>query len=169
MILAQNPNEGRSMMVTPEGIDVALTVSTGDVLASVPDVINMDYRSASSILRQSGFYIEIENATSDSYPKDYVISTNPVAGEELGTGSTVYLVVSSGPQISNVFVPNLIGLSEGAAVTQLENYGLSFGGSTYAKSDLPEGTVVGQSVDAFTEIEEHSKIILRVSTGPEGR
>ena len=32
---------------------------------------------------------------------------------------------------------------------------------------LPAGTVVGQSVEAFTEIEEHSKIILRVSTGPE--
>ena len=166
LILAQSPNEGRSMMVTPEGIDVSLTVSTGDILAAVPDVINMDYRSASSILRQSGFYVEIENSISDSFTKDYVISTNPVAGEELGTGSTVYLVVSSGPQISNVTMPNLIGLSESAAVTQLENSDLSFGGSTYAQSDLPAGTVVGQSVDAFTEIEEHSKIILRVSTGP---
>ena len=166
LILAQSPNEGRSMMVTPEGIDVSLTVSTGDILAAVPDVINMDYRSASSILRQSGFYVEIENSISDSFTKDYVISTNPVAGEELGTGSTVYLVVSSGPQISNVTMPNLIGLSESAAVTQLENSDLSFGGSTYAQSDLPAGTVVGQSVDAFTEIEEHSKIILLVSTWP---
>ncbi len=167
LILSQSPNQGRSMMVTPEGIDVELTVSTGDVMAQVPDVINMDYRSASSIMRQSGFYVEIENSISDTYTKDFVISTNPVAGEELGTGSTVYLVVSSGPQISNVSMPNLIGLSESAAVTQLENSDLSFGGSTYAQSDLPAGTVVGQSVEAFTEIEEHSKIILRVSTGPE--
>ncbi len=166
-ILAQFPSEGRSMMVTPEGISVELTVSTGDVMAEVPDVTNMDYRSASGVLRQCGFYVEIENSISDTYPKDYVISTNPVAGEELGTGSTVYLVVSSGPQISNVTMPNLIGLSESAAVTQLENSGLSFGGSTYAQSDLPAGTVVGQSVESFTEIEEHSKIILRVSIGPE--
>ncbi|MBR1456425.1 MAG: PASTA domain-containing protein, partial [Oscillospiraceae bacterium] len=168
LILAQSPNQGRSMMVTPEGIDVELTVSTGDVLAEVPDVINMDYRSASSILRQYGFYVEIENSISDVYTKDYVISTNPVAGDELGTGSTVYLVVSSGPQISNVVMPNLIGLSESAAETQLENSNLSYGGSTYAQSDLPAGTVVGQSVEAFTVVEEHSKIILRVSSGPEG-
>ncbi len=168
-ILSQFPNEGRSMMVIPEGISVELTVSTGDVMAEVPDVINIDYRTASNILRQTGFYVEIENSISDSYNKDYVISTNPVAGEELGTGSTVYMVVSSGPQISSVTMPNLIGLSETAAVTQLENSDLSFGGSTYAKSDLPAGTVVGQSVEAFTEIEEHSKIILRVSTGPEDK
>jgi len=168
LILAQSPSEGRSMMVTPDGIHVELTVSTGDVLAEVPDVVNTDYRTASSVLRQSGFYVEIENSISDSFTKDYVISTNPVAGEELGTGSTVYLVVSSGPQISNVVMPNLIGLSENAAITQLENSGLSYGGASYTQSDLPAGTVVGQSADAFSEIEEHSKINLRVSTGPEG-
>ena len=168
LILSQSPNVGRSMMVTPEGVNVELTVSTGDVLAAVPDVINMDYRSASSVLRQSGFYVEIENEVSESYTKDYVIRTNPVAGEELGTGSTVYLTVSIGPQISMVMMPNLIGLSESAAVTQLENCGLCFGSASYTRSDLPAGTVVGQSVDAFTDIEEHSKINLRVSTGPEG-
>lgn len=168
LILAQSPNEGRSMMVTPDGIHVELTVSTGDVLAVVPDVVNTDYRTASSVLRQSGFYVEIENSISDSFTKDYVISTNPVAGEELGTGSTVYLIVSSGPQISNVMMPNLIGLSETAAITQLENSGLSYGGASYTQSDLPAGTVVGQSAEAFSEIEEHSKINLRVSTGPEG-
>ena len=167
LILAQSPNEGRSMMVTPDGINVELTVSTGDVMALVPDVVNMDYRSASSVLRQSGFYVEIENAVSESVTKDYVITSNPPAGDELGTGSTVYLMVSSGPQISSVTMPNLIGLSEDAAITQLENSGLSYGGSSYVKSDLPAGTVVGQSADAFTDIVEHSKVNLKVSTGPE--
>ena len=67
-----------------------------------------------------------------------------------------------------VSMPNLIGLSESAAIAQLEGNRLSYGGSEYARSDLAAGTVIGQSVEAFTEIEEHSKIILRVSTGPEG-
>ena len=167
VVLSQTPDPGRSMMVTPEGIDVTLIVSTGDTLSVVPDVINMDYRVASAMLRQYGFYVEIENSISDSYTRDYVISSYPEAGSELATGSTVFLTVSGGPQILTITMPNLIGLSEGAAITQLENYGLSYGGSTYQSSDLPAGTVIDQSSQAFSEIEEHSKVILSVSTGPE--
>ena len=36
-------------------------------------------------------------------------------GEQISAGSTVYLSVSSGVQISYVRMPNLIGLSEAAA------------------------------------------------------
>ena len=168
VVLSQSPDAGRSMMVTPEGIGVTLIVSTGDMLSVVPDVINMDYRMASATLRQYGFYVEIENSVSDSFTRDYVMSSYPEAGAELATGSTVYLTVSGGPQILTITMPNLIGLSEGAAITQLENYGLSYGGSQYLASDLPAGTVIAQSSEAFSEIEEHSKVILSVSIGPEG-
>ena len=89
-------------------------------------------------------------------------------GEEATTASTVYLWVSSGPQVTYTSMPNLIGLSEGVAITQLENNALSYGGSEYVSSELPAGTVIGQNYDAFTQIEEHTKVILRVSTGPEG-
>ena len=168
VVLSQSPDAGRSIMVTPDGIDVTLIVSTGDTLSSVPDVINMDYRTASALLRQYGFYVEIENSVSDIYTRNYVMKTYPDVGQALATGSTVYLTVSSGPEIINVSMPNLIGLSEGAAIQQLENSSLSYGGSEYVKSDLAAGTVIGQSADAFTEIEEHRKVVLRVSTGPEG-
>ena len=168
IVLSQSPDAGRSMMVTPHGIDVTLIVSTGDTLSAVPDVINMDYRTASATLRQYGFYVEIENSVSDIYTRNYVMKTYPDVGQPLSTGSTVYLTVSSGPEIVNVSMPNLIGLSEGAAIQQLENSTLSSGGSEYVASDLAAGTVIGQSCDAFTEIEEHSKVTLRVSTGPEG-
>ena len=167
VVLSQDPEANRSIMVTPEGIKVTLIVSTGDTLSSVPDVINMDYRTASALLRQSGFYVEIENSVSDIYTRNYVMKTYPDVGQPLATGSTVFLTVSSGPEIINVSMPNLIGLSEGAAIQQLENSALSYGGSEYVGSDLAAGTVIGQSAAAFSEIEEHSKIILRVSTGPE--
>ncbi|MBR6353265.1 MAG: protein kinase [Oscillospiraceae bacterium] len=45
-ILSQNPDPGRSMMITPDGIKVELSVSTGVVFSAVPDVINLDYREA---------------------------------------------------------------------------------------------------------------------------
>jgi serine/threonine-protein kinase len=167
LILSQSPDPGRSMMITPDGIDVELSVSTGMVFNPVPDVVNLDYREASSRLQQAGFHVEIENAMSDTVAKDYVISTSPVANEQLSTGSTVYVTVSTGASVAYVQMPNLIGLSEDAAISKLESYGLSFSSSEYVSSELDAGTVIGQSVDAFTELEEHSKIQLRVSSGPE--
>jgi serine/threonine-protein kinase len=167
LILSQSPDPGRSMMITPDGIDVELSVSTGMVFNPVPDVVNLDYREASSRLQQAGFHVDIENAMSDTVAKDYVISTSPAANEQLSTGSTVYLTVSTGSSVAYVQMPNLIGLSEDTAISKLESYGLSYSTSEYVRSELDAGTVIGQSVDAFTELEEHSKIQLRVSSGPE--
>ena len=165
-VLSQDPDPGRSMMITPEGIKVELTVSTGMIFTPVPDVINLDYREARNRLQQAGFVVDIENATSDSVTKDYVISTSPNANEQLSSGSTVYMTVSTGPQISYVRMPNVIGLSEEAAISKLESVGLSYGGSDWTTSDVDAGTVIGQSTDAFTETEEHSKIYLKISSGP---
>ncbi len=166
-VLSQNPDPGRSMMITPDGIGVELSVSTGMVFTEVPDVVNLDYREAKNRLQQAGFVVDIENATSGAVPKDYVISTSPMAGEQMSSGSTVYVTVSSGPQTSYIRMPNVIGLSEEAAVIRLESAGLSYGGSERFYSDVDAGTVIGQSADAFTEVEEHSKIHLKVSLGPE--
>lgn len=166
-ILSQDPPAGRSMMITPEGIGVELSVSTGVVFSPVPDVLNMDYREAQNILQQSGFIVDIENSMSDNVAKDCVISTSPAAGEQQSSGSTVYMLVSSGATVSYVQMPNLIGLSESAAIAKLQSVGLSFDHSESMMSDVDAGTVIGQSIDAFTQIEEHTKITLRISTGPE--
>ncbi len=166
-IIGQSPEAGRSVMLTQSGIDVELTVSSGLSVNEIPDVINKDYREATQLLQSAGFVVDLENAVSSSVTRDYVIDCNPSAGEQLSTGSTVYITVSSGPQILTVSMPNLIGLSEEAARNKLEANALSYGGSTYETSELSSGTVIGQSVDAFEQVEEHSKIYLRVSTGPE--
>lgn len=166
-VLSQSPNGGRSIMITPEGISVELTVSSGAVLAEVPQVVNTDYREAIRQLRQAGFSVEVENVLSDSVTEDYVISVSPSAGEQVSTGTIIYLEVSCGSELDYVSMPNLIGLSEEAAISQIESFGLSYGGSDRAYSDIDAGTVIDQSVAAFSTIEEHSKIILTLSNGPE--
>ena len=167
-ILSQNPEPGRSMMITPDGIAVELSVSTGVVLTPVPDVTNMDYREATLELQRAGFAVEVENSTSDSVSKDCVISTSPAANEQISAGSTVYLVVSSGQQVSYTTMPNFVGLTEEAAINKIANSGLTYGGSEQVSSDYDAGTVIGQSPAAFQEVEEHGKVTLRVSMGPWG-
>ena len=167
-VLSQEPEAGRSMMITPEGIEVNLTVSSGVVLTPVPDVVNMDYREATLALENAGLTVEIENSMSDTVSKDYVISTSPAANEEISAGSTVYVIVSSGTEKSYITMPNLIGLTEDAARIKIENAGLSYGGAETVSSEYDAGTVIGQSVQAFTDVEEYTSIVIQVSRGPWG-
>lgn len=165
-ILSQEPEAGRSMMITPDGIRVDLTVSSGVVLTPVPDVVNMDYREATLALQNAGLAVEIENTTSDTVSKDFVISTSPSANEKISAGSTVYVIVSSGTETRYLSMPNLIGLTEDAARIKIENASLSYGGAETVSSEYDAGTVIGQSVPAFSDVEEYTKIVLQISRGP---
>lgn len=168
IVISQSPAAGRSMMVTPSGIEVNLTVNAGVSLTSVPDVLNTDYRDAMRNLRAAGFNVEIENAASDSYTKDYVIATSPVAGEQLSCGSTVYITVSAGPEIQYVSMPNLVGSTEDSAISRIESSNLSYGGSDRVVSDYEAGTVIDQSISSSESVAEHTKVYLTVSSGPQG-
>lgn len=168
IVISQSPAAGRSMMVTPSGIEVNLTVNAGVSLTSVPDVLNTDYRDAMRNLRAAGFNVEIENAASDSYTKDYVIATSPVAGEQLSSGSTVYITVSAGPEIQYVSMPNLVGSTEDSAISRIESSNLSYGGSDRVVSDYEAGTVIDQSISSSESVAEHTKVYLTVSSGPQG-
>lgn len=167
-VLSQSPNPGRSIMMSPGGVEVNLSVATGDTVAKVPDVSNLDYRSATALLRQVGLYVEVQNAYSEAVERDRVIRTDPTAGLEVTTASLIYVYVSCGTEMRYLTVPNLVGLSEEAAISQIESNGFSYGWSQREHSDLMAGTVIGQNVEAFSTQEEHSMIYLTVSSGPEG-
>ena len=166
LVTKQEPKAGRSVMVVPSGIQVSLEVSTNSSEIAVPDLIGRNYIDAMLLLQNAGLVAEIENATSEYVPRDNVISCSPVPGEALSYGSTVYITVSSGPEILFVDVPNLVGISEDSAKAKLESAHLSYGESERVQSEFEAGTVIGQVPEAFTQIEEHSKITLQVSAGP---
>ena len=63
-------------------------------------------------------------------------------------------------------IPNLVGITEDAAKAKLEGARLSYGSSVGQASEFDAGIVIGQMPEAFTQIEEHAKITLIVSTGP---
>ena len=153
-------------MLVPSGIAVNLEVSTNSSQVTVPDLSNRNYVDALLLLQNAGLVGEIENATSSSVARDYVISSSPAYGELISVGSTVYITVSSGPEIMIVDVPNLVGLTEDAAKAKLEAARLSYGDAERVNSDFEVGTVIGQTPEAFSQIEEHSKITLQISAGP---
>ncbi|HIW16789.1 MAG TPA: Stk1 family PASTA domain-containing Ser/Thr kinase [Firmicutes bacterium] len=166
MIIDQSIDPEKSMMLVSEGIDITLTVSSGIQMVDIPSVFNKEYRVAEQELRAAGFEVEIERETSDSITKDYVISSSPGEGESISIGSTVYLIVSDGPEVEPVAVPNVMGLSESEARARLTERGLTVGSVSPVESDYPAGIVVWQSTTQGTMVDPGSSIYLQVSTGP---
>ena len=165
IIISQKPDPGRSMSIENDGVTVEISVSRSMTSIEVPDMSGYDYREAAEQLQKMGFSVEIESATSDTVAHNCVISSSPAAGEMVISGSLIYLSVSSGPQVVYVEMPNLIGLSEEAAIKKLESNNLSYAGSDWVESPLDRGTVVGQDVQIGQSVEEHSKVTLQVSLG----
>lgn len=165
-VLSQEPAPGRSLMMNKKGIVVTLNVSTGYILTDVPDVTGLNYKEAVLKLTNAGFVAEINNIASDSVEKDLVMSMSPLAGEKITAGSTVYIDVSGGKEINYISMPNLVGLSEDAAINKITRYNLTYAGSTRVESEYEAGTVISQSTPAFAEIEERTNITITVSSGP---
>ena len=165
-IISQDPEAGRSLMIVPEGISVTLTVSTGVREASVPDVINKSYQEAVVELQNAGFKVERREAADDSVTAEYVISTDPAPGESLAEGSTVFVTVSTGPSVQTMTMPNLVGRTEDEAISLINSSNLVYADSTYIERDQEKGTVIRQSIAAYEEVEERTRIYIWVSTGP---
>ena len=175
IILSQDPESGRSKTVSDKGskIVVELVCAAGTVddqkrLLKVPYIVNHEREEAISMVQDAGFTYSLEQAPSDSITKGYVISTDPVAGAAADEGSEIKIIISTGPETVMTKVPQLKGLSKESAIAKIESSNLSIGNISTAESDLVAGTVIDQNIAAGTEIEEHTKISITVSSGPSG-
>ncbi|HEX7133575.1 MAG TPA: Stk1 family PASTA domain-containing Ser/Thr kinase, partial [Iamia sp.] len=101
----------------------ASTLGIGDSTAvEVPDVTGQPFAEARDALTAEGFVVDPvpQRQASDSVPVDDVISQDPPGGEEVDEGSTVRLVVSSGPAAAEqVPIPDVVGRQYDEAVDLL--------------------------------------------------
>lgn len=175
IILSQDPESCRSKTVSDKGSKIVVelvcaaeTVDDQKRLLKVPNIVNHEREEAISMVQDAGFTYTLEQAPSDSITKGYVISTDPVAGAAADEGSEIKIIISTGPETVMTKVPQLKGLSKESAIAKIESSNLSIGSISTAESDLVAGTVIDQNIAAGTEIEEHTKISITVSSGPSG-
>lgn len=116
-----------------KGSKVTYVVSLGPEQNSVPDVTGQSQSSASSALQNAGFEVNVTTASSDSVSKGNVISQDPSGGSQADKGSTVTIVVSSGPD--EVDVPDVTGMSVKSASSALRSAGFK------VSADNSNGTV----------------------------
>jgi high affinity sulfate transporter 1 len=97
-VVDQDPPAGT---VADEGAVIEPFVSTGRQLVQVPDVTGKAQPEAIATLAQAGLTVRRAGTSSDAVvPDGSVISTTPVAGTAVATGTSVGIIVSTGPAAS---------------------------------------------------------------------
>ena len=163
-IMAQYPLSGNEVEETST---VVLTVSTGQESFEVPNVYGLTEEKADKKLTEVGLKLLHEYVASDEIESGRVIKTSPERQTMVVSGDTVTVTVSTGPEVVQVVVPNLIGSSEADAEKKLTSVGLIKGNVTYENSDKYEkGIVTYQSNTANQKVASGTVVDLIVSSGP---
>ena len=115
-------------------------------LLLVPSVIGLQRESAIAVLHGAGFDVSVELADSDQ-PEGTVIAQDPSAGQRLIQTGTVTITVVRGspepspePEPERVDVPNVIGMTQGAATAALRNAGFRVSVSLDEECDPTDDT-----------------------------
>ena len=163
-IVRQMPEAGEERKKTSD-LELVLYVYTGATTTILPD---LSYRSYSSVRAEyTGVYeLEAVRVEDQNVPGEYVIRTDPPAGSEVEAGQKIKVYVSRGANVAREQVPNICGISAVAARQKLLECGFTLGKVEFVESDLPEGTVVTQSVTAFTEMPVNTEVDITISLGP---
>jgi serine/threonine-protein kinase len=147
--------------VIPPDTVVRLFVSTGNV--KVPNVVGVTCNDAKQALTASSLQGSCSNTSSDTVPAGQVISQSPTAGSQAPQGSTVSLLVSSGP--AQVQVPDVSNTDYHTAQKTLQNDGLHAQRSDCLASDptIPDGTVIGTDPPAGSMVDPKSDVTVFVA------
>ena len=132
----------------------------------VPSVVNMTQPNATVSLTAAGLVVgTVTNASSATVAAGSVISQAPAAGTQVLVGSSVNLVVSSGPPPA-VNVPDVTGATQAAATTTIKAAGLVLGTVTKASSTtVATGLVISQNPVGGSLVPVGSAAALVVSSG----
>ncbi|MBP3273007.1 MAG: Stk1 family PASTA domain-containing Ser/Thr kinase [Ruminococcus sp.] len=147
-----------------EGYTLKLTVSKGQRLITVPNMVNKDSEIARNELASSGFVPIPREIYDDNIAKGMVVKTEPAAGTQYPEGKEVQYFISQGPLETQVKVPNVVGLTKAKAIATLKECKLMYEVEEI-KYDGEKNKVVEQSVKADTYVDKQSTVIIYISTG----
>lgn len=166
-VISQSPpaNVTRRVYRDRSLCNVTLKVSIGERTFTMNDYSSSPLREAVLELKNEAVRFTVTESYSDTVEAGHIISTEPATGEIFSAQRTVILCVSKGRRTVFVTVPSLIGLTEQRAEELLRASSLSIGKVTYLQSGLPSGTVISQSHEAYSELEEGTAVSFTVSAG----
>jgi serine/threonine-protein kinase len=158
-VLSERPAPGTSV---PIHSTVALLVSKGQKPVYVPDVVSQTLDDAQHSAQARNLKLVVaERDPSDQIAPDIVTSQNPLPGTALDPGSTLSVVVSSGPP--QIDVPNIEGRLANEAASALQNAGLATNVEYLVDGSAPPGTVMKQDPESPAALRKGSRVTLDVA------
>ncbi|MDI6816404.1 MAG: Stk1 family PASTA domain-containing Ser/Thr kinase [Actinomycetota bacterium] len=163
VIISQQPGADEKL---EEGKEVAVTVSMGRELVTVPDVTNDTSAIATNKLNKAG--LELGNSEyefSEEFEQDKVIRTVPEIGEEVPADTKVNLIISKGQD--SVQIQDVEGKTAAEAKSILEGDDLQVTPSESFHDSIDIGTVIRTVPIAGSLVKKGSMVTVYVSKGPE--
>lgn len=166
MVMEQYPAQNAE--IDSDG-EVKLVISLGPETFELQDLSNYTEEQAITKLEDEELKYKHDYGYSDDIAEGKVISTVPVKGSSVKKGDTITIIISNGPEITNVVVPDVRTLSQADATTKLKEQGLEVGKITQGYSDTyANGKVMNQSKAGGSETTKGTAIDLVISQGPQG-
>jgi serine/threonine-protein kinase len=162
-VIAQDPSRGTEV---DEGTRVDLVIAIGSALIEVPDVTGRTEARARQALTDAKLAVAVTRAADETTPKGEVVSQSPTKGQRVPAGTQVGIVVSTGPKVTTIAVPNVVGLTTANATARLGDAGLGVQPFEALSADVPAGTVISQAPGRGTSVPTGTPIAIIVSTGP---
>lgn len=162
LVVSQDPPGGAS---APRGSTVDLVVSAGPEPIQMPRVTGLTSDRAEG--RLEGLDLEVELVTSfhDEVEEGLVISQSPAPGSDINPGWTVQIVVSRGPEETEVELEDLSGRSIGDATAWLEESGFEAVIERESSQEVEAGSVIRTEPPGGTSLEPGSRVLVVESTG----
>ena len=121
-VLQQDPPAGSR---EKSGTVVTLHISSGQRTTSVPRVVGQTRQQAQIAIENAGLEVGRVDIEHSDAPAGQVISSRPLAGQQVTLPARVDIVVSRGPATAEV--PNLVGATLPSARDRLQTLGLRVG------------------------------------------
>ena len=165
-VISQEPAGGERVQ---RGSDIWITISMGPEPQPIEliDFMGVDAAEAIELLEEQGFKPLKRKEPSYVLEPGLVTRTDPAAKSQLTPGQTVYVYVSTGPEIDERPVPNVVGLEISRAKELMEQQGFKNVRYEQVESQKPKDEVIYQSVGKNKEVDVNSEIIIHYSEGPQ--
>ena len=159
-VISQNPSAGQSRA---PGTAISLVKSLGVSGVATPNVVGLSQSAATAAINAAGLAVGSVTQTTTAAPPG-VIAQTPLAGAIVAGGAVVHLLVAVS---GSVTVPNVVGLTQGAATTAITGAGLVVGTVTEDTSlTVAVGSVISQAPAAGASVASGAAVSLVVSLGP---
>lgn len=124
---------------------IVLTISSGkeNKEVSVPNVKGRSEQEARELIEAANLVVSVDYEYSDTVDAGNVIKYSPSGS--VSEGSTVTISVSRGKKVTNVTVPNVLGMSESLASQTLDSANLKVTVKYETSSKAEYGTVTSQT------------------------